>query len=614
MAKRPRHGGVGGRARIALLAVLCGAVFAAFAARLVWMQFFAADTYAQKAAEASTAAYTLPLPAARGAILSRDGTVLARDETVYDLYLAYPAPPGSSLAQTITELERRGLVPQGGEDVETQLAAFALSVSAGAMPLARGLSDADAAALYAAGLPQQGAVWLIPRGQRTWPEGAGALAPHTLGLTGPITAEQWQADGGALRAAGVPMDADIGQSGLEAAWDTLLRGVPGTLAVRAGIGSGEVRSAAVRTAPSPGADLHLYLDAGLQRVVQQALQSELERLRTTKAAGAGREACAGAAAVVDVHTGGVLAAVSWPGYDLAAYRAGYAALAAADDAPLLDRVLWGQYAPGSAFKPAVAACALAAGLITPQDTVYCGGRYTYYAGYRPRCLQISHGGAVDLRTALQYSCNIYFYDVGRRLGVDAFSATAQRLGLAADTGAELPGAAGRLTWSGDENFQNGLELQAAIGQANTAVTPLQLAAYAAALANGGARPVLHFAQSATDPRTGAVVWQAQPAVADTAPGGEAVFGPIREGMVRMAGTLAALRGAGVTCAAKTGSPQLPATLPGGGHYTNSVLIAYAPAEAPQIAVAVVLEYGGGGANAGGVLRAVLDAAPLWLHE
>ena len=125
------------------------------------------------------------------------------------------------------------------------------------------------------------------------------------------------------------------------------------------------------------------------------------------------------------------------------------------------------YAPGSAFKPAVAAAALAAGTVTPQDTVNCTGRYTFYSGYQPRCLQISHAGPVALHTALQHSCNIYFYDVGRRVGVDAFSAAAQRLGLAADTGAELPAAAGRLTWSTDENYQDGLALQAAIGQGNT---------------------------------------------------------------------------------------------------------------------------------------------------
>ena len=120
--------------------------------------------------------------------------------------------------------------------------------------------------------------------------------------------------------------------------------------------------------------------------------------------------------MVDVQTGGILAAASAPGYDLSRYRAEYAALSADPGAPLLDRTAQGLYAPGSAFKPALAAAALSAGLITPQDTVNCTGTYRYYPDYQPHCLQIRHGGAIDLFTALKYSCNIYFYDVGPAAG------------------------------------------------------------------------------------------------------------------------------------------------------------------------------------------------------
>ena len=442
---------------------------------------------------------------------------------------------------------------------------------------------------------------LTARGVRTRPDGA--LLPHALGDTGAITAEQWQADNYALQKAGVAMNADIGQSGLEKVYDELLRGRSGTLLVHAGYDG--TRAEQLLKQPQAGATLVLTLDSALQRTVQAALQEHIKALQA-RAAGDGRECRAGAAVVVDVQTGGVLAAVSCPGYDLNSWRSGYAALAADSAAPLLDRVCSGLYAPGSAFKPAVAAAALAAGTVTPQDTVNCTGRYTFYRGYQPRCLQISHAGPVALHTALQHSCNIYFYDVGRRVGVDAFSAAAQRLGLAADTGAELPAAAGRLTWSTDENYQDGLALQAAIGQGNTAVTPLQLAAYAAALARGGERPALHFAEKAVD-ANGKTVWAFTPQTLDCAPGGEAVFGPIREGMTAMAQTLAALRGSPVTLACKTGSPQRPERAPGGGYYTNSVLIGYFPAEAPRYAAAVVLEYGGGGANATPVLRSIVQA-------
>ena len=582
------------RVRVAVLMVLCGAVFAAFFARLAWMQFVRADYYADKAAEASSASYTVTQHAARGAIVDSAGVVLARDTTVYDVYLRIPAPPGTDLRETVKAIERL----TGSKDVETQLAAFFAAASAGELPVMQGVGSDVLTSFYKADLVQSGAVRAAARGVRTWPNGT--LLPHALGFTGPITAEQWPT----ARRRGLAMDAVIGQSGLEAAYDDLLRGQDGRVLVNTGFDGAVRRTVPLREA-APGTTLVLTVDSALQKELQNALLSQIEVLRTTKAAGAGRECRAGAAVVVDVQTGGILAAASVPGFDLNRYRADYGALSADAAAPLLDRVCQGLYAPGSAFKPAVAAAALTAG-IDPAATVNCTGRYGFYSGYQPGCLQYGHGGPVDLRTALEYSCNIFFYDVGRRLGVDVFSAMARQLGLATPTGVEITEAQGRLTWSSDENYQAGLTLMAAIGQGNTAVTPLQLAVYAAALANCGQRPALHFADRAVNAATGETVWQYAPTFT-TVPGGEGVFGPIRDGMKRMARTTRVLREAPVACAAKTGSPQLADTLPGGGHYVNSVLIGYAPADDPQIAMAVVLEYGGGGSNAAPILRAVLDA-------
>lgn len=582
------------RVRVAVLMVLCGAVFAAFFARLAWMQFVRADYYADKAAEASSASYTVTQHAARGAIVDSAGVVLARDTTVYDVYLRIPAPPGTDLRETVKAIESL----TGSKDVETQLAAFFAAASAGELPVMQGVGSDVLTSFYKADLVQSGAVRAAARGVRTWPNGT--LLPHALGFTGPITAEQWPT----ARRRGLAMDAVIGQSGLEAAYDDLLRGQDGRVLVNTGFDGAVRRTVPLREA-APGATLVLTVDSALQKELQNALLSQIEVLRTTKAAGAGRECRAGAAVVVDVQTGGILAAASVPGFDLNRYRSDYAALSADAVAPLLDRVCQGLYAPGSAFKPAVAAAALTAG-IDPAATVNCTGRYGFYSGYQPGCLQYGHGGPVDLRTALEYSCNIFFYDVGRRLGVDVFSTMARQLGLATPTGVEITEAQGRLTWSSDENYQAGLTLMAAIGQGNTSVTPLQLAAYAATLANCGQRPALHFADRAVNAATGETVWQYAPTFT-TVPGGEGVFGPIRDGMKRMARTTRVLREAPVACAAKTGSPQLADTLPGGGHYVNSVLIGYAPADDPQIAMAVVLEYGGGGSNAAPILRAVLDA-------
>lgn len=583
-----------GRGRVAALLVLCCVVFLAFFARLAWMQFAMADHYAEKVAEASSASYTVEQHAARGAITDRNGTILARDTTVYDLYLRVPAPPGTDLQQTVQTVQAL----TGGKDVETQLAAFCSAVSAGELLVLKSLDSATMTAIYRSGLVQSGAVRLAARGERTWPDGT--LLPHVLGFTGPITAEQWPA----AQEKGLAMDSIIGQSGLEAAYDDLLRGQDGQLLINTGL-DGAVRTTVQKSTATPGSTLVLTLDASLQSALQQALRERIETLQATAAVGGGREARAGAAVVVDVKTGGILAAANWPGYDLNAYRTDYAALSADAGAPLLDRAFQGLYAPGSAFKPAVAAAALTAG-IDPNATVNCTGRYLYYSGYQPGCLQYGHSGPVDMRTALEQSCNIFFYDVGRRLGVDTFSAMARQLGLASPTGAEVSEAEGQLTWSEDDNYQAGLTLMAAIGQGNTAVTPAQLAVYAATLANYGQRPTLHFADHAVSTATGETVWEYEPQFT-TVPGGETVFGPIRDGMKRMAQTNRYLREAPVVCAAKTGSPQLAQTLPNGTHYVNSVLIGYAPADDPQIAVAVVLEYGGGGSNATPVLRAVLDA-------
>lgn len=593
MAKQ-KDGRTQGRGRVAVLLVLCCVVFVAFFARLTWMQFAMADHYAEKVAEASSASYTVEQHAARGTITDRNGTVLARDTTVYDLYLRIPAPPGTNLQETVQTVQ----AITGGKDVETQLAAFCSAVSAGELLVLESLDSSTMTALYRAGLVQSGAVRLAARGQRTWPDGT--LLPHALGFTGPITAEQWPA----AQEKGLAMDSIIGQSGLEAAYDDLLRGQDGRLLINTGF-DGAVRATIQKSTATPGSTLVLALDAELQATLQQALRERIETLRTTAAVGGGREACAGAAVVVDVKTGGILAAANWPGYDLNNYRTDYAALSADAAAPLLDRAFQGLYAPGSAFKPAVAAAALTNG-IDPNATVNCTGRYLYYSGYQPGCLQYGHSGPVDLRTALEQSCNIFFYDVGRRLGVDTFSTMARQLGLASPTGVEITEAEGRLTWSTDDNYQAGLTLMAAIGQGNTAVTTAQLAVYAATLANNGQRPTLHFGDHAVNPATGETVWQYEPQFTKV-PGGETVFGPIRDGMKRMAQTNRYLREAPVVCAAKTGSPQLAQTLGNGNHYVNSVLIGYAPADDPQIALAVVLEYGGGGSNATPVMRAVLDA-------
>ena len=581
------------RVRVAVLMVLCGAVFAAFFARLAWMQFVRADYYADKAAEASSASYTVTQHAARGAIVDSAGVVLARDTTVYDVYLRIPAPPGTDLRETVKAIESL----TGSKDVETQLAAFFAAASAGELPVMQGVGSDVLTSFYKADLVQSGAVRAAARGVRTWPNGT--LLPHALGFTGPITAEQWPT----ARRRGLAMDAVIGQSGLEAAYDDLLRGQDGRVLVNTGFDGAVRRTVPLREA-APGATLVLTVDSALQKELQNALLSQIEILRTTKAAGAGRECRAGAAVVVDVQTGGILAAASVPGFDLNHYRADYAALSADAAAPLLDRVCQGLYAPGSAFKPAVAAAALTAG-IDPAATVNCTGRYGFYSGYQPGCLQYGHGGPVDLRTALEYSCNIFFYDAGRRVGIDMLGQYARALGLGEKTGIELAGeqagvvAGPEYTASVGGTWYEGSVLSAAIGQENNRFTPLQLAHMVATLVGGGDRWQVHLLQKVAGeaPRE-----KVRLGKVNLSPGNVAA---IKEGMlaVTQSGSLAAaFQSLPVQVGAKTGSAQVD-----GEETSNAVLVCFAPYEDPEIALAVVVEQGGSGSSLGTVAAQVIQA-------
>lgn len=211
-----------GKKRVWFLLIFCTAVFAAFLVRLYWMQFTMADHYAKKLEQASQTSYTVRIPAARGSIVDRSGTALVQDDTVYDLALCVPAPPDTEMAQTLQTLKELDL---GGKDVETQLAAFCSAVSAGELPLAENLTQAQCQSLLAAGLPQSGAVRLTARGTRTAVDGT--LAPQLLGGVGAMSAEQWAQK----KAQGLAMDESIGQWGLEAAWEDALRGRAGSLKV-----------------------------------------------------------------------------------------------------------------------------------------------------------------------------------------------------------------------------------------------------------------------------------------------------------------------------------------------------------------------------------------------
>ena len=210
-------------------------------------------------------------------------------------------------------------------------------------------------------------------------------------------------------------------------------------------------------------------------------------------------------------------------------------------------------------------------------------------------------------TALKWSCNIFFYDVGRRITSDVYDDYAYRLGLGTPTGVEVSESTGRLTTKEDENYTESLEVQAAIGQGNTVVTPVQLATYAATIANKGVRYRTHFVKALLDTNTGEVLEEVQPEIVEIIEDDIGAFDIVEEGMVGAAQTVAGLAGYPYTIACKTGTPQRSERDENGKYYTNSTIIAYGPVEDPQIAVGIVVEYGGGGSRAGELVADIFNA-------
>lgn len=444
---------------------------------------------------------------------------------------------------------------------------------------------------------------------RNYPDGT--LIPAVLGSVGKITAEQWQANDYALREEGYAMSDTIGQSGLESVYEEVLKGTDGIETITRN-SDGIIVSTEVTQQPQPGETLVLTINKDLQKRVDEALESHILELQQTKAAGSGKECNAGAVVVLNAKTGGILAVSNYPSYDLNLYNENYSEYASDPALPLYNRAFQGQYTPGSTFKPSVAISALTNGIITPEDTVNCtSGGYTYYTDYHPTCLQHGHKGEVNLYTAIQYSCNIFFYDVGRRTTIEKYDETARSLGLGIKTGLEVTEGQGQLTEKTDDNYTNGLELQAAIGQGNTLVTPVQLATYANTLANKGVRYRTHLVQGLREGNIGASIQEFDPVVEEVIEDNVGAFDAVENGMTLVTGTLRALSDYPYTIATKTGSPQRGDTYTTTGgkqtNYVNSVMIGYGPVEDPEIAVAIVLEYGGGGSNAAPLMADIFNA-------
>lgn len=497
----------------------------------------------------------------------------------------------------------------GGIHYEMQLQAFS---NVNNFIMAENVSEATVATIKEHSLSLPG-VEIVETSTRSYEQST--VLPHVLGRVGKITAEKWKVtdENGQttypLREKGYNMNDIIGISGLESAYEDELRGKDGVETITRN-SDGVIVDTALTTVPEPGHTVQLTIDSRFQKAVDKALAENIDMINRVYNTGS-MKAAAGAAVVLDVKDGSVLAASNYPSFDQNLYATQYSEYSADESLPLFNRALQGLYTPGSTFKPAVAIAALDTGLINRYSTVNCTRVYTYYKDYRPKCTQHGHGnGPIDVVNAIKWSCNIFFYDVGRRLTSDVYDAYAYKLGLGQRTGVEVSEATGHLTTKNDSNYMESLDIQAAIGQGNTVVTPVQLATYAATIANRGTRYRTHFVKAILDSNTGEVLQETQPEVMDVIEDKGETFDLIQQGIIGVSQTISALANYPYTIACKTGTPQRSEGYYSGSsyrHYTNTTMIAYGPTEDAQIAIGIVVEYGGGGARAGNLMADIFNA-------
>ena len=438
------------------------------------------------------------------------------------------------------------------------------------------------------------------------------IIPAVLGRVGKITAEKWKVTDSngqvtyPLREKGYNMNDVLGISGLESVYEDELRGKDGVETITRN-SDGVIVDTRLTTVPEPGHTVQLTIDSNFQRAVDKALAENIDMINRVYNTGT-MKAAAGAVVVLDVKDGSVMAASNYPSYDQNLYASNYSEYSSDPSLPLFNRALQGLYTPGSTFKPAVAVAALDSGLINQYSTVYCNGVYNYFKDYHPRCTRHGHSGNIDVVTAIKWSCNIFFYDVGRRLTSDVYDAYAYKLGLGQRTGVEVSEALGRLTTKNDSNYTASLDVQAAIGQGNTVVTPIQLATYAATLANNGTRYRTHFVKAILDTNTGEVLSETKPEVMDVIEGTGNTFELVRQGMKQVPSTISGkISSYPVPIACKTGTPQRSETYASGKHYLNAMMVAYLPADDPQIAIGITIEYGGYGARTGDLVVDIANA-------
>ncbi len=427
----------------------------------------------------------------------------------------------------------------------------------------------------------------------------GDVLPHEIGSVGPIYAEEYEE----LKKKGYAMNDSVGKSGIEAAMEDELRGKDGEKSIT--VTNGQVTSADVTEEPVGGKTVRLTVNSEYQRDVQDILENFTSYLRSK---GGYPKARCGAVVVLDVKDNSVLAMATAPTYNLFDYEKDYDEVAQREDYPLLNRATRGLYRPGSTFKTITATAGLNEGIVTGESTFHCEKTFEFY-DIKVGCTGWHYDIAVA--DALKVSCNIYFYELARRLGIDKLAEYASLYGFGQHTGLETGDASG--AFACPETFKDldmqwtvGQVLQAGIGQSETSVTPLQMAVQASTIANHGVRYKPHLVDSLYDYAMTEKLSTHEPQIgAQIKLNNEYVYSYVTEGMIR-ASTNGfpgeySLSDLGFEVAIKTGTPQ---NYRDGENITDTAFVGFAPAYDPQIAFAGIVE---GGEYSKYMIRSLIQA-------
>ena len=428
----------------------------------------------------------------------------------------------------------------------------------------------------------------------------GNLAPHLLGVVGAISASEYEA----RKEEGYNKNDQIGKNGLEYTLEPYLRGTRGEKVITVDRDGNTTET--YTSYPVQGDTVILTIDRDLQRVTQDALRNLIMVQQSTRG-----NVTSGAIVVMDTKNNDVLACASYPTFNLNTYNKNSAKLNASPSKPLWNRPLRSTYTPGSTIKPCVAMAGLQEGVITKDTYIYCSGKYRYFSDYQPGCMGF-HGGQ-NVVNALYHSCNIFFYETARLLGIEKLNRYFSIFGLGQKTGVELAEAEGNIDSyqfraSRGELWTPGLTIQAGIGHGDNTFTPIQLCSYVSMIANRGTRYRAHLVKSVMSSDFSETHVQSQTEVLAQADFAEENWDLVHQGMLYVGKySYADFSKVPVNVAAKTGTTTVEKYVGGGKIDTyNGLILTFAPFEDPEIAIAVVIEGAGSGGSTAPAASAIME--------